>query len=303
MEEAVRVLRGLAWQHDGVVTREQALSAGVSGRVWRRLVNDGRVRELARGVGLVDADRCALSSRGLLRAGLAAYGERAVGVLHSAAHVHGMRGVPRVDSVHIATPDTASRRGGPGMVAHRRRLPADEIVMVDGFPVTTPVRTLADLLPRLAPEDGLAILDSALHLGLVEAAQLEAVERAAAGRPGAGQVRPLLEIADARAESPLESRVRLDCVRGGVAPDELQHEVALPGGGRARVDLAWLTGLRPIFAEADGADVHSRPDVLFRDRSRANELALVGALVLRFTWHDTLRRGRVAGLVRRAFQS
>ncbi|MGW1994705.1 hypothetical protein [Embleya sp. NPDC001921] len=266
-------------------------------------MNAGKVRELARGVGLVDADRCVLSSRGLLRAGLAAYGERAVAALHSAARVHGMRGVPRVDCVHIATPDTASRRGGPGIVAHRRRLRADEVVTVDGFAVTTPVRTLADLVPTLPPEEGLAVLDSALHLGLVEAAELEAVERAAAGRPGAGRVRPLLEIADARAESPLESRVRLDCVRGGVAPDELQHEVALPGGGRARVDLAWLTGLRPIFAEADGADVHSRPDALFRDRSRANELALVGALVLRFTWHDTLRRGRVAGVVRRAFQS
>jgi hypothetical protein len=253
--------------------------------VWRRLVNDGKVRELACGVGLVDADRCALTSRGLLRAALAAYGERAVAVLHSAAHVHAMRGVPRLESVHIATPDTASRRGGLGIVAHRRLLRANEIVMVDGFPVTTPVRTLADLVPRLPPADGLVILDSALHLGLVEAAQLEAAERAAAGRSGAGQVRPLL-IADARAESPLESRVRLDCVRGGVAPDELQHEVALPGGGRARVDLAWL-----------------RPDALFRDRSRANELALVGALVLRFTWLDTLRRGRAAGLVRLAFQS
>ncbi|WP_406281294.1 hypothetical protein [Embleya sp. NBC_00896] len=303
MDQAVRVLRGLAWQNDGVVTRERAAAAGVSGRVWRTLVRDGRVRELARGVGLVDADRCALSPRGLLRAGLAAYGERAVAVLHSAAHVHGMRGVPRVECVHVATPDTASRRGGPGIVAHRQRLRSDEIVTVDGFPVTTPVRTLADLVPRLPAEEGLAVLDSALHLGLVGAEELVAVERAVAGRPGAGRVRPLLAIADARSESPLESRVRLDCVRGGVAPDALQHEVALPGGGRARVDLAWLTGLRPVFAEADGADAHSRPDALFRDRARANELALEGALVLRFTWHDTLRRGRVAALVRRAFQA
>lgn len=303
MEEALRVLRELAWQYDGVVTRERATSAGVSGQVWRRLVNAGKVHEIARGVGHVDADRCVLSSRGLLRAGLAAYGERAVAVLHSAARMHGMRGVPHEACAHVATPDTASRRGGPGIVAYRRRLRADETVTVDGLPVTTPVRTLADLVPRLSPEEGLAVLDSALHLGLVEEADLAGIERASAGRPGAGRVRPLLAIADGRAESPLESRVRLDCVRGGVAPDELQHEVALPGGGRARVDLAWLTGLRPVFAEADGVDVHSRPDALFRDRARANELALVGALVLRFTWHDTLRRGRVAALVRRAFQS
>jgi hypothetical protein len=261
------------------------------------------MRELARGVGFVDADRCAPTSRGLLRAGLAAYGERAVAVLHSAAHVHGMHGVPRVKCVHVGTPDTASRRGGGGIVAHRRRLRPDEIEVVDGFPVTTAVRTLADLVPRLSAEEGLAVLDSALHLGLVAAEELAEVKRAVAGRPGAANVRPLLEIADARAESPLESRVRLDCVRGGVAPDELQHEVALPGGGRARVDLAWLTGLRPVFAEADGVDVHSQPDALFRDRVRANELALVGALVLRFTWHDTLRRGRIAAVVRRAFQS
>jgi len=303
MEEPVRILRRLAWNNDGVVTRRQALAAGVDAGVWRRLVRAGWVRELARGVGLVDADRSSPTSRTLLRAGLAACGDRAVAVLHSAASVHGMCGVPRVDTVHVATRGSATRSKGPRIVAHRRCLSADEISIVDGFAVTTPVRTLADLLPRLPVEDGIAVLDSALRQALVSEAELADVARAVAGRPGAEKVRALLAIADARAESPLESRVRLDCVRGGVAPDELQHEVALPGGGVARVDLAWLTGLRPVFGEADGIRVHSRPDALFRDRARANELALAGALVLRFTWHDTLRRGRAAALVRRAFQA
>lgn len=302
MEEPVRILRRLAWNNDGVVTRRQALAAGVDARVWRGLVQAGWVRELSRGVGFVDADRSSPTSRTLLRAGLAAYGKHAVAVLHSAANVHGMCGVPRVDSVHVAARNSVTRSGSLRTVAHRRFLKADEISIVDGFPVTTPMRTLADLLPRLPAEDGIAVLDSALRQSLVTEGELADVARAVAGRPGAAKVRGLLAIADARAESPLESRVRLDCVRGGVAPDELQHEVALPGGGVARVDLAWLTGLRPVFGEADGTRVHSRPDALFRDRARANELALAGALVLRFTWHDTLRRGRVAALVRRAFQ-
>jgi very-short-patch-repair endonuclease len=63
-------------------------------------------------------------------------------------------------------------------------------------------------------------------------------------------------------------------------------------------DLAW-PGAR-LLGEADGASVHNRPEAVFRDRWRQNELANAGWTIVRFTWEDTLRPGCVVYVVRNA---
>lgn len=94
--------------------------------------------------------------------------------------------------------------------------------------------------------------------------------------------------ADGRARSPLETRVRLRCVDGGVAPDEVGYQIRDEYGYIiAEADLAWLQAR--IIAEADGAGPHGLPDAVYSDRRRQNTLANAGWLVLRFTWADTLR--------------
>jgi very-short-patch-repair endonuclease len=152
---------------------------------------------------------------------------------------------------------------------------------------------------RLERYTAVSVMDSALNRGLIAEADLPRVSRLITGRRGAVNARPWLAEADPRAESPLETRVRLRCVDGKVAPDILQHKVYNRRGDLLGIgDLAWLQAR--VLAEADGAEVHSQPRAVFRDRRRQNELANAGWTIVRFTWQDTLKPGYIAHVVRNA---
>jgi very-short-patch-repair endonuclease len=179
---------------------------------------------------------------------------------------------------------------------HHLTLRPEHLTAISGIPVTTLARTTADLMRRLDRAHAVAVADSALRR---DAAVAEDVGELLRRGAGSARARRWLALADGRAESPLETRVRLDCLDGGVLPDELQHRVC---DGRGQLlgiaDMAWLSAR--VIAEADGVDVHSATEALFRDRRRQNDLANEGWTVLRFTWADTLRSGYVAGTVRQA---
>ena len=143
----------------------------------------------------------------------------------------------------------------------------------------------------------MSLIDSALNKGLIaDAAQLR--ERWV-GRPRTAWARSWSWLADGRAASPLETRVRLDCVKGEVPPEELQYPVYDGEGVLLGIaDLAWPS--RRILVEADGVEPHERPQALLRDRRRQNDLVRAGYTVLRFTWADTWRRGYIAATIRHA---
>ncbi|WP_307873777.1 MULTISPECIES: DUF559 domain-containing protein [unclassified Frankia] len=124
------------------------------------------------------------------------------------------------------------------------------------------------------------------------------------GRHGAPvRVRWLADV-DARAESPLESRLRLALADRGLRPAEVQFAVVDEVGRPvARADLAYPE--QRLLVEADGAVFHrdhaGDPQPLYRDRERQNALARLGWTVLRFTWSDVLTRpDDVADVVCRA---
>lgn len=92
---------------------------------------------------------------------------------------------------------------------------------------------------------------------------------------------------DVRSESPLETAVRLLLHDAGVTPPVPQHEVRTSDGHLlARLDLAWPA--HRLALEADGKEPHGQLRPIYTDRWRHN--ALVGWRVIRFTWHDVLRR-------------
>ena len=107
---------------------------------------------------------------------------------------------------------------------------------------------------------------------------------------------------DPRAESPLETFARLQCVDAGIAPDELQVEIRSSGGGfLGRGDLGWRRDDGGwLIAEIDGREFHDTPDALHRDRQRQNALVTRGAAqVLRFTSTD-ISTGTIPPTVRAA---
>lgn len=292
-----------ASRQDDVIAAWQCYHVGMELVDIKRLCRSGRWQRLYRGVYHVNADVAGSPSpRALTRAGFLSAGPHAVAVLDTAAAVHGIGGLTHDRTIHVSL---AGARARPqrivdgGLVLHQFVIEPEHIVTVDGVAVTSPTRTVADLILRLDRYTAVSVMDSARNRGVVGEDGLAQVLRLIAGRRGAVRARDWISEVDERAESPLETRVRLRCVDGKVGPDTLQHKVYDQRGRLLGVgDLAWLSAR--VMGEADGTAVHGQPDAVFRDRWRQNDLANAGWTVVRFTWQDTLEPGYVPYVVRNA---
>lgn len=190
-------------------------------------------------------------------------------------------------------PSRLAKRPREHLDPHAAELDPQDVVILGGIAVTGVPRTLADLVPVLSRLDGLAVLDSALAEHALDPAGTARARELVAGRRGPLAVADLWDLADGRAESPLESRARLRCVDAGLSPDDLQV-VVRDAHGRiiGRGDLGFRRRRpRPeqrtrkgwLLVEADGRDVHSTPEALHRDRWRANALMAEGHDLVRCT--------------------
>ncbi|GAA4714041.1 hypothetical protein Prum_040650 [Phytohabitans rumicis] len=282
----------------------QAREAGLTAHDVDRLCRAGRWQRLARGAYLVDPQAVA-PRRARIRAAVASAGAGAVAALGTAAELHGIAGLRQSQAIHVTVAGSAAkphRRTDPALVIHQLAVLPEEVCAVGGIPTTTPVRTAADLILRVDRYVAVSVLDSALNRELIQPEELAAIPALIRGRRGAVAARVHLTEADGRAQSPLETRVRLRCVDGRVRPDALQHAVCDEDGYILGVgDLAWLRAR--IIGEADGKAPHSLPDAVFQDRRRQNRLANAGWLILRFTWQDTLDPGYIPYVVRAALLS
>ncbi|NUO61897.1 MAG: type IV toxin-antitoxin system AbiEi family antitoxin domain-containing protein [Hamadaea sp.] len=296
-------LQQVAAAQQGLVTMRQCATAGYTPDDVKKHVRSKFWARLARGVYLLDADLQPepFPSRVVARAAQLAAGPEAAVVLHDAAELHGIKGLRDTRRVHLSLPGNAAvprRLGHRDVVPHQFVIRPGDLTVVDGMLTTTVVRTLADLLLHVDRMSAVSALDSALFSGLVTRDDLDAVEGLMRGRRNAAVSRTWLGLADGRAESPLETRGRLVCVDARLPPDVLQAEIRRTDGTvAARADLLWSRSR--LIAEADGAEFHDRPDALFRDRERQNELAALGYTVVRFTWQDTLDSEQLPRMIRR----
>lgn len=316
--DAEVALRELASRQDGLVTAAQALTLGYSRTVIGRLRRSGRWRVVAPGVYLIDADLVSepLSSRVWWRAALLFSGPRACLVASSALRAYGVHGLPFERCIEVGVIGGPSRHGrrpaqialrgrddeAPDLVVRQYAIGVDEIVMQSGLPVRRLEMSLVDTALEAHRGTALALLDSVLHQRLLSTEELRRSVVLAAGRRGVVALRALAELADPRAESQVESRVRLACIDGKVPPDELQFPVYDTVGNLLAIgDMAWLKGRhRPLIAEADGESVHSLPEAVYRDRRRGNALVAQACDTIRFTYADALRPAYVVSVVRAA---
>lgn len=164
------------------------------------------------------------------------------------------------ERVHVLA-GSVDRHSIPDVLRHEGRLPGDDVTERDGLRLTSLTRTAYDIARTLSPEAGIAAVDAAVALlaGAGRAFDPDAAARVTEDlrrrvmRPGARGIRiarQIVELADGRAQLPLESVARLQLTRMGFARPDVQVAVRAPGGGNYFVDL----GLDDVgaFCEVDG---------------------------------------------------
>jgi hypothetical protein len=161
------------------------------------------------------------------------------------------------------------------------------VTVIAGIPLTTPLRTAVDLGRQRNRKRALIALDAMCHRRLVRRPELEDHARHRSLK-GCRRLRTLLPLVDPRAESPMETLLRLLLHDAGAPPPTPQYEVRGNDGRLiGRVDLAYPQWRIAIEYEGD----HHRERAQFRrDIARVNALRDAGWLVLRFTADDVLKR-------------
>ncbi len=203
---------------------------------------------------------------------------------YSALEWLGAQAAPRDADAEVLLPQGAFRER-PGLRVHRDRLSDDEVCTVKGVNVTTPVRTAYDLARWLPLVDAVVAVDALCRHCYVKPERIRSIHDRYPRVRGRRRVEPVIALADPRAESPMETRLRLNLVMHGLPKPTPQHWVTGPGGRRARLDLAYPEFLMAI--EYDG-DHHRNREVYATDRRRDNWLTEVGWLILRFAAADAL---------------
>lgn len=185
-------------------------------------------------------------------------------------------------AVEISVPVPSVRRHS-GVLVHRRpNLQVAEVVIQNGIPVTSVVRTLIDIAARLNQSDIERAVNAADRLGLIDPETLAEALAQHPGKRGVGALRnTLCERTFRLTDSELERRfLRLVGEMGLPMPLTQQR---LNG---FRVDFVWPE--LKLVVETDGLRYHRTPAQQVRDRRRDQAHLAAGFTPLRFT-HAQLR--------------
>lgn len=223
-------LDATAGQQYGLITRQQALAAGMTDRMVQWRTGQGLWVTVHPGVYRMAGAPATWHQR-VLAAALAA---RAVASHRTAARLWGLDG-DWGDSLEVTA--TTSRTVHGVVVHHSRHPPAR--VRRQAVPCTTATRTLIDLATILVPDRLEEALDSALREHLTSVEHVKRHLRA--GRRGAGVLRHLVEsrTGERPHESVKEAELSRLLVAAGLPRPVRQYELRRDGRVVARFDLAW----------------------------------------------------------------
>lgn len=214
---------------------------------------------------------------------------------YSAALLLGADCAPPRAPAEVIVP--GGQRRYPHLLAHRGDVPGAERRRIGGCVVSTPDRTAWDLGRRPDLTEAVVALDA---LGRRTGCSLERVRARRHNEPGARGGRRFdraLALADPRADSPMETRLRLLLVQAGLPAPSVQHELVDEHGFTVvHFDLAYPDELLAI--EYDGRG-HRRREFSADDRWRDTVTGDHGWHTMRFGPDDVfVSRRRTATLVR-----
>jgi hypothetical protein len=274
-DAATAAIRELAERQYGVVAWRQLAELGLGKRLIVARVERGLLLPIHRGVFALGHRSVGL--RGRWMAATLACGPSAVLSHGSAAHLWGVR-----DS---SGPIEVTRRSGHrrphGVWLHQtRRLPPEQVTVVDGIPVTSIERAFVDMAARLDSRQLERDLVTADRNRLLDWTELRLLVEEAVGKWGRNRLRRVIAEVDPRAAdtlSPLEVDFLALCRRADLPAPEVNVRVE----GRL-VDFCWPASR--LIVETDGYRYHDDRPAFERDHESTVALMNAGYKVLRATY-------------------
>jgi hypothetical protein len=277
-------VNSIAASQAGILTRRQALDAGMTEEMIKQRVSSGRWYRMKPGLYAVAGSPP--HPHGLLVAATAAL--RAVVSHESAAELLDLPAVPRGRLV-VTVPFRKTHRF-PGVTVHQSTdLDPVDVVMIDDLPSTNTTRTIIDLAAVLGARRLERVIDHCLSSRELTYEELESRFDQLARRGKRGILK-LREILKARGPGHVAPQTELEhclhelLIACGLPEPESQHPLPWPSDQDGRVDFAY-PGARLII-EADSRRWHTLAEAFERDRHRDNLAVLSGWRVLRFTWQQ-----------------
>ena len=259
----------------GPFTYSEARTLGVSRRQLRGAAYRRLGAGLYRWVGLTESPQLVLGAVARRLPPGAAFSGR------TAAWLHGLDVAP-CDPIEVTIPEPIGSGHRAGLSVRRGALARDEIVRRRGLPATSPFRTVVDLAGRDPLTEGVVAADMFLHAGLVSIDKLRTYVAEHPGAKGVARLRRVVDQAEPKAESPVETRLRMLLVLARLPRPEVQVSIH-DGEGRflGRPDL--LYSKQRLAIEHDGGNHRDR---MVDDNRRQNGLVGAGLRLLRFTAAD-----------------
>ncbi|WP_096867167.1 hypothetical protein [Mycolicibacterium houstonense] len=165
----------------------------------------------------------------------------------AASAMHGARWVDDTAPVELI----ATVRPQRGLIVRRETAHQDEVMTVGGIRVTTPARTVFDLGRHLTRDRAVERMDALMNACPVDLEDVALIAKRHAGARGLRRLRVALPLADAGAESPPESRLRLLFIDAGLPCPTTQFVICDESGRYVRrIDMCWEQ--YRVGAEYDG---------------------------------------------------
>lgn len=262
-------MSALIQQLGGVATTSQLLTVATRQQLDVQ-VRNGKLFRIWHGVYAATP----LDLLGRLTALDAFMGQRAVACLGTAAALYGFD-TENSAVIHVLDPGVRMRPN-IGLMVHQRV--GAPLRRVAGRLATAPAWTAIEVAREMRRPRLLATLDAALRSTWCTRTDLEKAVRDQWGRREIVAVRGLLQHADPRAESAMESETRLAMIDYAVPLPELQYEIRGGAGERWRVDFAWPQAR--VAAEYESVDWHAGRAAMLRDKARLASLQDAGWTVI-----------------------
>jgi hypothetical protein len=145
----------------------------------------------------------------------------------AASALHGSRWIGDDEPIEVLI---GERRRQSGPIIRMDRLGEGEVTEIGDLPVTTPARTVFDLGRHLKRSAALARLDALMGAAPFGVEEVEELMQRYGPARGVRQLRDLMPLVDAGAESPKESWLRLLLIDAGLPAPETQISVCDEAG-------------------------------------------------------------------------